>query len=89
MNEVLPDCSVNPGFTFELSDTDVAICIRQDLACIGTNYFPGLLAHEIIHAIFFLFRSLGLMIDDDEHIAILELNILERALDKIGVKTRV
>lgn len=46
------------------------------------SYFVSIVAHEIVHGIFFLFRDLQLNLEDDEHIAIVEGNLLQEFLER-------
>lgn len=80
IEDVFIDCTENPGFTFQLTATDVVIGIRQNLLDNDFSYEVGIYAHEVLHAIFYTFRSLGLDVNDDEHMAICIGNIMEKVM---------
>ena len=87
IDDVFIDCTENPGFTFQLTPTDVVIGIRQNLLDDDFSYEVGIYAHETLHAIFYTFRSLGLDINDDEHMAICIGNIMEKVM-KVLIKRK-
>lgn len=80
IEDVFIDCTENPGFTFQLTSTDVVIGIRQNLLDNDFSYEVGIYAHEALHAIFYTFRSLGLDVNDDEHMSICIGNIMEKVM---------
>lgn len=80
IEDVFIDCTENPGFTFQLTSTDVVIGIRQNLLDDDFSYEVGIYAHEALHAIFYTFRSLGLDVNDDEHMSICIGNIMEKVM---------
>lgn len=85
LDTTFQDCSDNPGFAFELETTEMVVCFRPHMfENQVNNYFRGILAHETVHAIYFIFRNLGLSIEDDEHVAICTGNVVEKALDNIS-----
>ena len=80
IEDVFIDCTENPGFTFQLTATDVVIGIRQNLLDNDFSYEVGIYTHESEHALFYIFRSLGLDVNDDEHMSICIGNIMEKVM---------
>ena len=87
IDEVFIDCTENPGFTFQLTATDVVVGIRQPLLDNDFAYEVGIYAHESEHALYYLYRSIGLDINDDEHMAICIGNIMEKVM-KVLIKRK-
>ena len=73
------DCLSNPGFTFELEPQLVCIILKIDDG-IDLSYFLSIAVHEICHAVYMHFRTLGLDINDDEHMALVQGNVFESFL---------
>lgn len=83
IESVFEECQGNPGFTFQMNDTNVIIGLQEHILNDSFEYKIGIICHEIYHAIAFLFDSLGLDISDDEHVAIVTGNIVEKMLKNI------
>lgn len=81
IDSIFQDCVNNPGFTFQLSDTDVVIALREEYLIDSDEYLIGIIAHEISHAITFLFESL--QIGENDEMRSIELgNLVEGFLKK-------
>jgi len=85
MDDILKDCKVNPGFTFELDEVDTCIAFRLNAFYdTGFPYFMNILAHEASHCVTFIFENIGLSLEDDEHRSITIGNIVEEFLETLG-----
>lgn len=88
IEETFSDCRNNPGFTFQLCDTNVVIALREEFLNDSKEYLIGIATHEISHAVGFIFNSLGIDVNDDELRAIEMGNITEAFLKKSKILKR-
>ena len=75
----MTECSSNPGFTFELEPQLACIVLKIDND-VDLPYFLSIAVHEICHAVHMHFKTLGLDINDDEHMALVQGNVFESFL---------
>lgn len=85
IEETFSECRNNPGFTFQLCDTNVVVALREEFLADSREYLVGIAAHEISHAVGFIFNSLGIDINDDELRAIEMGNLVEAFLKKTKI----
>ena len=75
----MDECAANPGFTFEL-EPQIACIVLKTSDGIDLSYFLSIAVHEICHAVHMHFKTLGLDINDDEHMALVQGNVFESFL---------